>query len=182
MLAWPVMFAPLLLLLLATAVRGDDVHLLNDIPVGTVMDEGSTFVLLWDWDGDATGVGKLNMYSFSASSLDDSVTYVLEGLSFLPSTPSYLPFHGHHIPSNSFLVIFFLPSIMKKLTCHDCRKSQPNNGPLPLDRESPRRPGHPRLVLPARHKLQRRLQHDIRPVLHDQGITSDLHHLLLFHN
>lgn len=48
------------------------------------MDEGSPFVLRWDWDGDATGGGRLEMYSFSESELDDSATYVLEGSVYLP--------------------------------------------------------------------------------------------------
>ncbi|KAI0552336.1 hypothetical protein F4679DRAFT_535319 [Xylaria curta] len=67
-----------LLALAATLARSDSVDLLNDIPVNTIMDEGTTFVLMWSWDGDATGVGKLDMSSFMIGDLNSSMDYILE--------------------------------------------------------------------------------------------------------
>ncbi|KAI0467476.1 hypothetical protein F4859DRAFT_245770 [Xylaria cf. heliscus] len=64
--------------LAATLAQSNSVNLLNDIPVNTIMDEGTTFVLKWEWDGDATGVGILNMVSFKIGDLDSSMTYRLE--------------------------------------------------------------------------------------------------------
>ncbi|KAI0453392.1 hypothetical protein F5B21DRAFT_288358 [Xylaria acuta] len=67
-----------LLSLAARVARSNNVNLLNDIPVDTIMDEGTTFVLKWEWDGDATGVGILDMASFKIGDVDSSMTYQLE--------------------------------------------------------------------------------------------------------
>ncbi|KAI0855324.1 hypothetical protein F4860DRAFT_521660 [Xylaria cubensis] len=67
-----------LLALIAPLARSDSVDLLNDIPVNTIMDEGTTFVLMWSWDGDVTGVGQLDMSSFMIGDVNSSMDYILE--------------------------------------------------------------------------------------------------------
>ncbi|KAI3330675.1 hypothetical protein F4824DRAFT_333267 [Ustulina deusta] len=66
------------LALVATVARSNSVNLLNDIPVDTIMDEGTTFVLKWEWDGDSTGIGELDMYLFTLDDSGTSQTNVLE--------------------------------------------------------------------------------------------------------
>lgn len=70
------------LVLVAAVARSASITLLNDIPVGLVLDEGSTFVLKWDWDGDASIAGKLSLYSFNITDTDSSRIDVLEGQRF----------------------------------------------------------------------------------------------------
>ncbi|KAI0432036.1 hypothetical protein F5Y09DRAFT_172816 [Xylaria sp. FL1042] len=60
-----------ILALVITVARCNQITLTNNIPVNTTMNEGSTFVLTWEWDGDASGVGELDVYFFT---LDDSAT------------------------------------------------------------------------------------------------------------
>lgn len=69
----------LLALAAAPVARSSAVNLLNDIPVDIIMDEGTTFVLKWGWDGDATATGILDMYSFTLDDSGESMTYTLEG-------------------------------------------------------------------------------------------------------
>ncbi|KAI1178946.1 hypothetical protein F4777DRAFT_41501 [Nemania sp. FL0916] len=71
---------PLLATLVATApvARAATVTLQNDLPDGLVLDEGSTFVVKWTWNGDATGIGMLNMTTFNASDVTNSQSAILE--------------------------------------------------------------------------------------------------------
>ncbi|KAI0439083.1 hypothetical protein F4803DRAFT_554435 [Xylaria telfairii] len=73
-------FHLLMLLALAAApvALSSAVNLLNDIPVDTIMDEGTTFVLKWGWDGDANATGILDMASFTLDDSGESMTYTLE--------------------------------------------------------------------------------------------------------
>ncbi|KAI0540406.1 hypothetical protein GGR58DRAFT_499211 [Xylaria digitata] len=67
-----------MLALIATVARSNYVNPLNDIPVNTIMDEGTTFVLKWEWDGDASGVGELHMSSFTLGDSSSSQYHILE--------------------------------------------------------------------------------------------------------
>ncbi|KAI1275401.1 hypothetical protein F5Y07DRAFT_175446 [Xylaria sp. FL0933] len=60
-----------ILALVAPIARSNQITLTNNIPVNTTMNEGTTFVLAWEWDGDASGVGELDLLFFT---LDDSAT------------------------------------------------------------------------------------------------------------
>ncbi len=76
------------LALVATVARSNSVNLLNDIPVDTIMDEGTTFVLKWEWDGDSTGIGELDMYLFTLDDSGTSQTNILEGQERRQGIPS----------------------------------------------------------------------------------------------
>ncbi|TGJ87600.1 hypothetical protein E0Z10_g1163 [Xylaria hypoxylon] len=67
-----------MLALVAAVARSNSVNLLNDIPVNTIMDEGTTFVLKWEWDGDASGVGQLDMSSFTLDGSGTAQNDILE--------------------------------------------------------------------------------------------------------
>ncbi|KAI1748119.1 hypothetical protein F4782DRAFT_551253, partial [Xylaria castorea] len=73
---------PALLVLAAMLALGNSVNLLDDIPVNTIMDEGTTSVFKWEWDGDATGVGQLDMSSFRIGDLSSGMDYQLEGITY----------------------------------------------------------------------------------------------------
>ncbi|KAI8946335.1 hypothetical protein F4801DRAFT_593436 [Xylaria longipes] len=64
-----------LLSLAATVARSDSVTFQNNLPANTIMDEGTTFVVKWAWDGDATGVGQLAMSSFKKGDTSSIMTY-----------------------------------------------------------------------------------------------------------
>ncbi|KAI1123633.1 hypothetical protein F5Y10DRAFT_47825 [Nemania abortiva] len=53
-----------LLALMVTAARGDQLMLTNGLPKGLIMQEGNTFTITWDWHGAASATGQLELDSF----------------------------------------------------------------------------------------------------------------------
>ncbi|KAI0101342.1 hypothetical protein GGR51DRAFT_333957 [Nemania sp. FL0031] len=66
------------LALTATVARSNDVTLQNGLPVGLIMEEGTTFVLKWDWDGGVSATGVLQLYSFDTNNTNSLEVDTLE--------------------------------------------------------------------------------------------------------